>query len=129
MDERELNALATRVLDAAFAVHSALGPGLLESAYKACLAYELHKRGHQVQLEVAVPLVYDGRQLAETGYRLDILVEDTIVLEIKSLEAIAPVHKAQLLSYLRLSNRRLGYLLNFHVEHFRDGITRRVNGY
>ena len=129
MDEAALNLLATRVLDAAFAVHSALGPGLLESAYKACLLYELKQRGIQVQTEVPVPLIYDGQKLADTGYRIDLLVAGQIVLEIKALETIAPVHRAQLLSYLRLSKRRLGYLLNFNVEHFRDGVTRRINGY
>ncbi len=125
----ELNAAGTRTLEAAFAVHTALGPGLLESAYKACLVYELKKRGLSVRVEVPVPLVYDDQKLADTGYRIDLLVEDAVVLEIKSLESIAPVHKAQLLSYLRLSHKRLGYLLNFNVSHLREGIVRRINGY
>lgn len=129
MTEAELNQLTSRVLDAAYAVHSALGPGLLESAYKACLQFELEKRGLKVAAEVPVPVVYAGQKLADVGYRIDLLVEDHVVIEIKALEAIAPVHKAQLLSYLRLAKKRVGLLLNFNVEHLRDGITRRINGY
>ena len=128
MDAEQLNHVGTRVLDAAFAVHSSLGPGLLESAYKACLIYELRKRGLGVQVEVPVPMIYDGTQLVDVGYRIDILVESEIVIELKAIEAIAPVHEAQLVSYLKLANRRLGYLINFNVVHLKDGIRRRVNG-
>lgn len=127
MDEAELNRLGTIALDCAFKVHSALGPGLLESSYKACLAFELLQAGLETQLEVPVPLVYAGHKLADVGYRLDILIASQLILEIKSVEAIAPVHRAQLLSYLRLSNRRLGYVLNFNVVSLRDGIARVVN--
>ncbi len=127
MDKDRLNELAKTVLDTAFAVHTALGPGLLESTYKACLAYELSKRGIQISLEVPVPLVYDGQRLSDVGYRLDLLVENELVIEVKAVEAIAPVHRAQLVSYLKLSGRRLGLLLNFNVVHLRDGIVRRVN--
>lgn len=127
MTEAQLNELSKQVLDAAFAVHNELGPGLLESSYQACLLYELHKRGLNVEAQVPVPLVYDGQQLLNVGYRIDILVERELVIEVKSVEAIAPVHRAQLLSYLRLSGRRLGLLLNFNVELLRDGIIRRVN--
>ena len=127
MNEAELNAVGKLALDCAFRVHTALGPGLLESSYKACLAYELTKAGVTVQMEVPVPLVYDGRKIADVGYRLDLLVDDVIILETKSVEAISPVHKAQLLSYLRLSGRRLGYVLNFNVASMKDGIARVVN--
>jgi GxxExxY protein len=126
MDAEVLNQRSKVVLDAAFAVHSELGPGLLESTYKACLAYELSKRGVRALAEVPVPVVYDGRKLADVGYRVDLLVENELIVEV-SVEAVAPVHTAQLLSYLRLSKRQLGLLLNFNVVHLRDGIYRRVN--
>jgi len=121
--------LSKRVLDAAYRVHTHFGPGLLESAYTACIVYELRKAGMDVKTEVPVPVVYDGLKLADVGFRIDILVANEIVIEMKSLEAIAPVHLSQLTSYLKLSNRRLGFLLNFNVESFRDGIYRRVNGF
>ncbi len=105
----ELNALSRRVLDGAFAVHSAVGPGLLESTYQACLLYELSKRGMRVEAQVPLPVIYDGKQLLEVGYRIDLLVEGAIVVELKSIEALAPIHRAQLLSYLRHSKRRLGF--------------------
>ena len=127
MSSEHLNALSQKVLDAAFRVHSELGPGLLESAYVACLAYELRKVGLQVRTEVAVPVVYDGVKLADVGYRIDLLVEDEIVVEVKSVESLAPVHHAQLISYLKLSDRRLGLLLNFNVARLVDGISRKVN--
>jgi GxxExxY protein len=125
----ELNVLSKRVLDAAYRVHTQFGPGLLESAYTACFIYELRKAGMDVKTEVPVPVVYDGLKLADVGFRIDILVANEIVIEMKSLEAIAPVHLSQLTSYLKLSNCRLGFLLNFNVESFRDGIYRRVNGF
>ena len=127
-DEAGLNRLGTSALDCAFKVHSELGPGLLESSYKACLAFELAQAGHRVQVELPVPLVYQGKKLGDVGYRLDLLVDEELILEIKSVEGIAPVHRAQLLSYLRLSKRRLGYVLNFNVVRLRDGIARVVNG-
>ena len=127
MSPDELNALAKQVLDAAFRVHTTLGPGLLETAYTACLVYELRRAGLDVKTEVPVPVVYEGVKLADVGYRIDILVENQLVIEMKSLEVIAPVHLSQLISYLKLSNRRLGLLLNFNVEWFKDGIYRRVN--
>ena len=108
-------------------MHTALGPGLLESSYRACLAFELAQAGHEVHTEVPVPLVYGGVKLADVGYRLDILVARELILEVKATEGILPVHKAQLLSYLRLSGRRLGLLLNFNVVLLRDGIARVVN--
>ena len=127
MGQAELNELVRKALDAAFRVHSAFGPGLLESAYTACLVYELRKSGLDVKTEVPVPVVYDGMKLADVGFRIDILVANELVIEVKALETVAPVHVAQLVSYLKLANRRIGLLLNFNVEHFRDGIKRRVN--
>ncbi len=127
MTQAELNQLSERTLEAAFRVHSELGPGLLESAYAACLVFELRQAGLNVMAEVPVPLIYKGTKLADVGYRIDILVENELVVEVKSLDKIAPVHLAQLVSYLKLSNRRLGLLLNFNVEMLRDGIYRRVH--
>jgi GxxExxY protein len=127
VDEAELNGLSKQVLDAAFAVHTALGPGLLESTYRACLAYELRKRGMRVETEVAVPVVYDQMKMVDVGYRMDMLVEGELVVEIKSFEAITPMHKAQLLTYLKHSKRRLGLLLNFKEPYLKDGICRMVN--
>ncbi len=120
------NTVSGHIVDAAMKVHSALGPGLLESAYEACLAYELRKRGLQVQSQVECPVVYDGIRI-DIGYRLDLLVEVAIVVELKALEHITALNKAQLLSYLKLSGMKIGLLLNFNVEHMKDGIIRMVN--
>jgi GxxExxY protein len=127
MTETELNSLSRRTLEAAFRVHSHLGPGLLESAYLSCLVFELREAGLDATAEVPVPLIYKGVKLTEVGYRIDILVEKELVIEVKSLDKIAPVHLAQLVSYLKLSNRRVGLLLNFNVVTLREGIYRRVN--
>ncbi|MFC6644802.1 GxxExxY protein [Granulicella cerasi] len=127
MENERLNELAKTVLDAAFRVHSTFGPGMLESAYVACLLFELAKAGLAFRTEVPVPVVYEGVKLADVGFKIDILVENELVLEIKSVETVAPVHLAQLVSYLKLSDRRLGLLINFNVERLRDGIFRRVN--
>lgn len=127
MTEQHLNQIAKATIDCAFRVHSALGPGLLESSYKACLGFEIAQNGLSVRLEVPVPLIYAGQQIAEVGYRLDVLVEEELILEIKAIEALLPVHKAQLLSYLRLSNKRLGLLMNFNEVHLKDGVRRVVN--
>jgi len=127
MTEIELNSLTRRTLHAAYRVHSNLGPGLLESAYVSCLAFELRQAGLDVMMEVPVALVYQGVKLGEVGYRMDILVEKELVIEVKSLDKVAPVHLAQLVSYLKLSNRRVGLLLNFNVVSLREGIYRRVN--
>ncbi len=108
-------------------VHTALGQGLLDNAYRACLAHELATRGSAVKQEVPLPITYAGQTL-EVGYRLDLFVEDLIVVEIKAVESIAPVHRAQLLSHLKLSKRPLGLLLNFNVVLLRDGIVRMRNG-
>jgi GxxExxY protein len=121
------NEISGAVVDAAMKVHSALGPGLLESVYLACLVYELNRRGFRTAVQLPLPVVYEGVRL-DLGFRLDILVENFVVVEIKAVEAITPVHQAQLLTYLKLSHRYLGLLINFNVVHLRDGIRRMVNG-
>ncbi len=115
------------ILDAAFKIHTVLGPGLLESAYEACLEQELINRGLYVQTQVAVPVVYEGKKL-EAGYRIDLLIDNSVIVEIKSIEAIAPIHQAQTLSYLKLSGKSLALLINFNVVHLKDGIRRFVMG-
>jgi GxxExxY protein len=124
---RTPEAVSRAVLDAAMKVHSALGPGLLESAYRACLQHELIKAGHKAEIEVALPVVYDGIRL-DIGYRLDLLVDDCVIVELKTAERITPVYEAQIISYLKLSGKSLGLLINFKVAHLRDGIKRFVNG-
>lgn len=121
----ELNLISGKVVEAALTVHSALGPGLLEGVYEICLFHELQKRGLKVERQVSLPVVYDGLSLEE-GLRLDMLVEDTLVLELKAIEEILPVHLAQILTYLKLSGRRLGLLINFNVARIKDGIKRVV---
>ncbi len=125
--KRSANAVSRLVLDAAMKVHTALGPGLLESTYEACLAQELKSAGLGVQTQVPLPVVYDGLKL-EIGYRIDLLIDDIVVVEVKSVEALAPIHQAQVLTYLRLSGRSLGLLINFNVVHLKDGIKRFVMG-
>jgi len=125
-ETERLNLLSYRVVGAAIRVHRELGPGLLESAYKACLACELIDAGYSVKSEVPLPLVYRGREL-KCGYRLDLLVDDSLVVEVKAIERLDRIHAAQLLSYLRLSKRKLGLLLNFNVNRLDDGIKRVVN--
>ena len=115
------------VITAAMKVHTDLGPGLLESTYLACLQHELAKAGFRSQAQVGLPVYYDGVKL-DLGYRIDLLVEDLVIVELKSVDAIAPVHQAQVLSYLKLSGKSLGLLINFNVVHLKDGIRRFVNG-
>jgi GxxExxY protein len=122
----EHNEISGQIVDAAMKVHSSLGPGLLESAYQACLVYELRKRQLQVDFEVALPINYEGVNL-DVGYRIDLLVEQNVIVELKSIEKILPIHEAQLLCYLRLSGCRLGLLINFNVVHLKDGIKRMAN--
>jgi GxxExxY protein len=121
------NEIATAILDAAFKIHRTLGPGLLESVYQATLDFELQKRGLRVVQQVGLPVYYEEIKL-ELGFRVDLIVADKVIVEIKSVEALAPVHKKQLLTYLRLMNLRLGLLLNFNVELMKGGIQRVVNG-
>lgn len=120
-----IEALAKQIVDAAFRVHSELGPGLLECVYEQCLAHELRKRGLRFELQKPVPVRYDGVQI-DCALRLDLLVEDSIVVEIKAIETILPVHKAQLLSYLRLADKALGLLINFHVPLIKEGVRRVI---
>jgi GxxExxY protein len=121
------NEIARHVVDSAYRVHTALGPGLLESVYQAVLSLEIRSRGLQQVCQQPVPVTYGPVQL-KLGFRADIVVEDKVVVEIKSVEAVAPVHKKQLLTYLRLMVRRLGLLINFNVVLIKNGITRVVNG-
>ena len=121
----ERNEITGEIVDAAMKVHSALGPGLLESAYAACLRHELIKRGLRVYSEVPVPVTYDGIRL-EAGYKIDLLVEDTVIVELKAIEALAPIHQAQIISYLKLAHKSVGLLINFHSLHLKDGIKRFV---
>ena len=118
--------VADKVIGAALKVHSRLGPGLLESVYETCLAYELSKAGLTVERQKPLPVVH-GDVTLETGYRLDMLVENTVVAEIKAVEELAPIHGAQLLTYLKLSGYHVGLLINFNVEHLRSGIRRIVH--
>ena len=127
MTEAALNALATRVLDGAFRVHRQLGPGLLESAYEACLAYELERSEIPFQQQLPLPLVYEGRKLSDVGYRVDLLIDRALIIEVKADEVIHPVHQAHHLSYLKLSGLRLGLLINFNVTVLKNGICRKVN--
>ena len=123
----EENEIAREIVDAAYQIHKKLGPGLLESVYETVLAFDLEKRGLNVQRQVPVPIVYEGISFAE-GYRADLIVENKIIVELKSVETVAPVHKKQLLTYLRLADKRLGLLINFGAELIREGISRVVNG-
>ena len=115
------------VITAALKVHSALGPGLLESSYQACLLHELRTMGVHAEAQVGLPVIY-GKVKLDVGYRIDLLVENLVIVELKSVDAIAPVHEAQLLSYLKLSGKSLGLLINFNVTHLKDGIRRLVCG-
>jgi GxxExxY protein len=117
--------VGTSVLDAAFAIHRALGPGLLESTYEVCLEHELRQRGHEVSRQAALPVVYETIKL-DAGYRIDLMVDGAVIVEVKSVEALAPVHEAQVLTYLKLSSRRLGYLINFNVALLKQGIRRLI---
>jgi GxxExxY protein len=121
----DINEISKHIVDAAMQVHTRLGPGLLESAYEACLRYELQKRGLHVAVQVGLPVVYEGVKV-DVGYRIDLLVENEVVVELKVVDAVHPIHKAQLLSYLRLSGKKLGLIVN--VLHLKDGIIRMVNG-
>lgn len=120
-----LDRIARTVVDAGLKVHRALGPGLLESAYEACLAHELLQRGVALRRQVPLPLTYEGLEL-DAGYRLDLLVADELIVEVKAVEALSRLHEAQILTYLKLSGRRLGLLINFNTCLFKDGIRRII---
>ena len=122
----ELNKITEAIIGAAIEVHRALGPGLLESAYVTCLVYELRQRGFKVLEQVPLPLVYKEVKL-DCGYRLDLLVNDAVIVEVKSVESLAPIHEAQLLSYLKLADCKIGLLINFNVKMLKHGIKRLAN--
>jgi len=122
----ELNKITEAIIGAAIEVHRALGPGLLESAYVTCLVYELRERGFTVLQEVPLSLVYKEVKL-DCGYRLDLLVNDAVIVEVKSVESLAPIHEAQLLSYLKLADCKIGLLINFNVKMLKHGIKRLAN--
>ncbi len=122
----ELNKITETIIGAAIDVHRALGPGLLEFAYVTCLAYELRQRGLEILEQVPLPLVYKEVKL-DCGYRLDLLVNDAVIVEVKSVESLAPIHEAQLLSYLKLADCKIGLLINFNVKMLKYGIKRLVN--
>ena len=124
--ENTLNIITGQIIGAAMKVHSKLGPAVLESAYEACLAYELRKRGLRVVVQQSLPIVYDDVRI-EVGYRLDLLVEDEVIVELKAVAKLLPIHEAQLLSYLRLSGLTLGLLINFHELRLADGIKRMIS--
>jgi GxxExxY protein len=128
MTEEDYNDCTRKIITAAIHVHKELGPGLLESVYESCLALELSVMGLDVQRQIELPVIYKGKTLAEK-YRLDLLVDDCVVVELKSVEELRPIHEAQLVSYLKLSNKKVGLLINFNVPILKSGIKRKINGY
>jgi GxxExxY protein len=122
---KRVNATGTAILDAAFSIHKSLGPGLLESVYETCLIYELREKGYLIESQVNVPVFYKNIRI-ETGLRLDIIVDNSIIIEVKAIDKLAPIHEAQILTYLKLTGHRLGYLINFNTHHLKDGIKRLV---
>ncbi len=121
----EINQITHEILDSAYKIHSKLGPGLLESSYQACLVFELRKKGLKVEVEKPLPLIYEEVKL-ECGYRIDILVENQVVVELKTVEAFTDVHIAQVLTYLKLSGNNVGLLINFYTKSLKDGIKRLI---
>jgi GxxExxY protein len=122
-----IEAIGKDIVDAAYKVHKEFGPGLLESAYQQCHVYELRKRGRQVLTEFKLPIIYDGQQF-DDGYRIDELVNNLVIVENKTVESILPIHMAQLITYLKLKDCRLGFLINWNVKLIKNGITRVANG-
>jgi len=123
---QRLNTISGEIIHAAMDVHSALGPGLLESAYETCLCHELNKRNLKTRIQVPLPVNYDNLEL-DAGYTIDLLVEKDVIVELKSVDKLQPIHQAQLLTYLKLARKPLGLLINFNTVHLRDGIKRMVN--
>jgi GxxExxY protein len=123
-----INSITESIISAAIAVHRELGPGLLESAYESCLVYELLQQGLTVDRQKALPVTYRGVKI-DCGYRIDLLVEDSVIVELKAVESIEPIHEAQLLSYLKLSGYQIGLLINFNVRMLKQGIKRLVNNF
>jgi GxxExxY protein len=128
MEAEQLNDLSYRIIGAGIEVHRALGPGLLESTYRTCMVYELRERRMNVVSEQAIPIRYKSLML-DGGYRVDLIVDDTVIIELKSVETVLPVHHAQVLSYLRHMKKPLGLLMNFNVAVLADGVERITNGY
>jgi len=122
---QHLNRISGEIVDASIKVHTHLGPGLLENVYETCLAYELEKRGHKVERQVQLGVNYEGVKL-DIGFKLDLLVDSEVIVELKAAEKLLPIHTAQILTYLKLSNCRLGLLINFNVPRLKEGITRFV---
>lgn len=127
MTREQVNLVSGSILDSCFVVHREMGPGLLESVYELCLLNELRSRGLSVASQVSIPLLYRGTELSK-DFRIDILVEDEVIVEVKSVEVVLPVHKAQIISYLKLANKRLGLLVNFNVPLIENGFLRFANG-
>ena len=123
---REHDVAARQIVDSAFAVHTALGPGLLESVYERCLEYELKSRALDVACQVALPVIYRDVSI-DAGFRIDMIVNDLVVVEIKAIEKLLPIHEAQLLTYLKLSDKHIGLLINFNTVRIKDGIRRLIN--
>ena len=123
--DAQLDQIASQVVDAAYKIHKVFGPGLLENAYELCLVRELKKRGLKVESQIPVPLVFDGEVL-DTAFRIDLLVQEQLIVELKAVEKIIPLHEAQILTYLKITNRRLGLLINFNVPLIKDGIKRII---
>ena len=123
--DEQLDGIASQVVDSAFKIHKNFGPGLLESAYEACLIQELKKRGAKVESQVAVPMVYEGVKI-DVGFRVDLLVEDRLVVELKAVETLLPIHEAQVLTYLKVTGNRLGLLINFNAPLIKKGIKRII---
>jgi len=126
-EESGINSVTSAIIGAAMKVHSTLGPGLLEKAYSACVAYELRKLGFDVKVEVELPVIYESVRI-DLGYRIDLLVNNLVIVEMKCVEKILPVHEAQIISYIRMCKKNVGLLINFHVRHLKDGIKRFVEG-
>lgn len=124
----EIEKIGKQIVQAAFEVHSELGPGLLESVYEVCLVEELENRGLFVERQVKLPVIYKGKQL-QKDFFIDLLVEKTIVIELKAVECLLPVHEVQVLTYMKLADFKLGYLINFNVPLIKEGIKRKINGY
>lgn len=122
---KQINLITEKIIGCAIKVHKELGPGLLESTYEVCLEYELIEQGLQVERQKALPVIYNSIKL-DAGYRIDLLVENSVIVELKSVDAIAPIHEAQLLTYLKLSGKKLGLLINFNVKLLKNGIMRRI---
>jgi GxxExxY protein len=125
----KLNQISFNILSAAIKVHGVLGPGLLESVYQKCMEIELKKRGLQVESQVDLPVIYEGEKITDLGFRIDLLVESAVIVELKSVEEVKPVHKKQLLTYLRLARKELGLLINFNEVLLKKGIVRVVNDF